>query len=307
MLLDKDNRPGRKSVSDQLKRFEILASEANTVREKDKKHIRSLFRNFYNKPLNVGIGFQRAYGSILSGDFFDLIKLPDGNYLFIFADISGHGLPAYTSLIKLRSAVTIAIDDAEILFRETGILDEGYLIGEVTEKFTRIMERASSDEDFACVNFIFIRHEEKSFRFRFYNRGMLYPMIIHKEDGELTGISDLNQKNENWQPNRGFLLGYNLQKVLGEKYFNTPFADYMVREGDSVLFYSDGIIEAHNSTLSQEYGEERVMDLIRRHHDLPPQAVINFLFDSIYEFIGRPELQEDDMTAVLLDLPPVWD
>lgn len=255
----------------------------------------------------MGIGFQRAYGSILSGDYFDLIKLPDGNYLFIFADISGHGLPAYTSLIKLRSAVAIAIDDAEILFRETGHLDEGYLVGEITEKFTRIMERASNDDDFACVNFVFIRHEEKSFRFRFYNRGMLFPMIIHKDGETLTGISDLNHGSENWEPKRGFLLGYNLLNVLGEKYFNTPFSDYLVREGDSVLFYSDGIIEAHSSRLSRQYGEEKVMELLHRHHDLPPQAVINFLFDSVYEFIGRPELQEDDMTAVLIDLPPVWD
>jgi len=37
--------------------------------------------------------------------------------------------------------------------------------------------------------------------------------------------------------------------------------------------------------------------------DFPPQLVINSIFDSVYEFIGKHEYQKDDMTAVLLDLP----
>ncbi len=52
---------------EKLRQFNILNAEANTIREKDKVLIKSLFRNFYSKKLNVGIGFQRAYGSILSG------------------------------------------------------------------------------------------------------------------------------------------------------------------------------------------------------------------------------------------------
>src|SRR4030042_217177 len=105
---------------DKRKQFEILDAEASSIRERDKVLVKSLFQNFYNKELNVGIGFQRAYGSILSGDYFDLIQLPDGKYLFIFADMSGHGLPAYTNLVRLRSAITISISEARRIYKQSG-------------------------------------------------------------------------------------------------------------------------------------------------------------------------------------------
>ena len=108
-----DNRGIHDDDPGKLRQFALLDAEANTIRERDKFLIKGLFQNFYGKKLNVGIGFQRAYGAILSGDYFDLIKLPDGNYLFIFADMSGHGLPAYTNLVRLRSAITISISHRE--------------------------------------------------------------------------------------------------------------------------------------------------------------------------------------------------
>jgi hypothetical protein len=37
----------------------------------------------------------------------------------------------------------------------------------------------------------------------------------------------------------------------------------------------------------------------------PPQATVERLFGNIHEFIGLPRNQKDDMTAVLIDFPPV--
>jgi serine phosphatase RsbU (regulator of sigma subunit) len=108
---------------EKITKYEIFRQEANHVREKDKKLIRDLFKSFSHRDLLVGIGFQRAYGSIISGDYFDLFKLSDNNFLFVFADISGHGLPAYTTLIRLRSAVILAVKEMEGIHERTGIID----------------------------------------------------------------------------------------------------------------------------------------------------------------------------------------
>ena len=156
MYIDDINIPGETdTVEDKLQRFDILKAEANTVRNKDKTILRSLFKNFYNKQLSIGIGFQRAYGSILSGDYFDLIKLPDDNYLFVFADISGHGLPAYTTLIRLRSAVTIAVKRIGRIYKRVGGIDSNFLVRDICTKFTDIMDESNTN-DFASVNFTFI-------------------------------------------------------------------------------------------------------------------------------------------------------
>jgi hypothetical protein len=53
--LDKFKYKG-KNVDRDLSLFEMLKSEANTVRDKDKILIRNLFKNFYHKKLRVGIG-----------------------------------------------------------------------------------------------------------------------------------------------------------------------------------------------------------------------------------------------------------
>lgn len=290
---------------EKLRQFEILAAEANTVREKDKILVRGLFRNFYDKRLNVGIGFQRAYGSILPGDYFDLIKLPNGNYLFIFADISGHGLPAYTTLIRLRAAVTIAIKETKKIFRKADAIDTDFLVKDISTRFTDIMDESNS-QDFACVNFTFIDNEDDKFHLNFYNRSMLFPMVTRRYRDSVVDIYNLNNEEKGWKPQRGHLLGSDVRKLVKMSYADTPKCTFTVYEGDSVLFYSDGIIEAYSRDFPHpEFGEERILEILRTNSSLAPQVIVNELFDAVYEFMGDPKQQKDDMTAILIDFPPV--
>jgi sigma-B regulation protein RsbU (phosphoserine phosphatase) len=289
---------------DKLRQFDVLANEANTVRDNDKILIRNLFKNFYNKRLNVGIGFQRAYGSILAGDFFDLIKLPDGNYLFVFADISGHGLPAYTTLIRFRSAITLALREIKRIYLKEGIIDSGFLIREITRNFTDIMDDSNSD-DFASVIFTFIYSDEDRFLLRFYNRSMLFPVVVRKFNNQVKDIYNLNNEEKGWFPNKGYLVGSDLRILLQDSYLETPYCDFIIYEGDSILFYSDGITEAYRDNPPEEFGEERIIQILKDNVDMPPQFIINHLFENVYDFIGNFRHQKDDMTAVLIDFPPV--
>ncbi len=316
MFIDKVNISGENgSIEDRLNRYEILKAEANTVRENDKVLIRSLFRNFYNKQLRVGIGFQRAYGSILSGDYFDLIKLPDNNYLFVFADISGHGLPAYTTLIRLRSAITIAIKRSRRIFEKTGSMNQKFLIQDICTKFTDIMDESNSD-DFACVNFTFITNDDNRYRLRFFNRSMLFPIIIRNKGESGIEVINLNAKHNEWEPRVGSILGSDLRKLLTDFYLETPICEFTITESDSLFFFSDGITEAYNpsggldngkSSGEEAFGEKRVEDILMSSYRNHPQEIINGLFQNVYQFIGNPEMQEDDMTAVLIDFPPPSD
>ncbi len=288
-----------------IQKYEIFSQEANQVREKDKRLIRDLFRSFSNSYLMVGIGFQRAYGSILSGDYFDLLRLPDNRFLFVFSDISGHGLPAYTTLIRLRSAVILAVKDAEAEYNSTGIVDYSHIVKNIALKFTDIMDMSSSN-DFASVNFVFIEEGEKCIKLRFFNRSMLFPIIVRREkDG--AKIINLNNRCAHWKPEKGYLLGSDIKNLIAENvYFNTPECCFDIYQGDMLLFYTDGITEAFDCRAGNtQYGESRLEQKLLEMCDLPPQLVINSIFDSVYDFIGSHEYQKDDMTAVLIDLPPL--
>ena len=300
----KDSSPNR-TVDEIIKRYDILVSEANTIREKDKELIKNLFSDFYNKKLEVGIGFQRAYGAVLSGDYFDLIALPDGSYLFVFADISGHGLPAYTTLVRLRSAITMSINEINNIYCRAGTLDPAFLVKDITKKFTDIMDDANS-HDFACVNFTFIYNIDDRFHLKFFNRSMLFPIVIRKYDRSLVAVYNLNMEEKGWKPGKGFLVGSDVKRLLNDSYYETPCCEFVLYEGDSVLFFSDGIIEAYaDNDPENEFGQGRIENILIDNINRPPQEVIDILFNAVYAFINTPQNQKDDMTAVLIDFPSV--
>jgi len=285
-----------------LKHFDILHSEANVVREQDKILVRSLFENFSQKELTVGIGFQRAYGSVLSGDYFDLVKLPDDQFMFVFADASGHGLPAYTTLIRLRSSITLAVKEArESCISANRELDTAALVNDIAVKFTDIMDESCSD-DFACIIFAFISRIGDQYMLKLYNRSMLFPIVV-KSSQSGAQIVNLNYSSQGWEPERGFYLGSNMHELLGDNYFDVPECVYRINRGDSVFFYSDGISEACDLNSSEEFGDWRIEDVLMDYAGLFPQVVIDELFRNVYSFIGNPESQKDDMTAVLIGFP----
>jgi serine phosphatase RsbU (regulator of sigma subunit) len=295
------------SDTEKIRQYELLIAEANSIRERDKVLIRGLFQNFYKKKLNVGIGFQRAYGAILSGDYFDLILLPDGNYLFVFADMSGHGLPAYTNLVRLRSAITISVGQARESYAMSGTLDTNLLVKNISTTFTDIMEEANS-RDFACVVFTFIYNDGDKYHLQFYNRGMLFPIIVRKFQERVVDVYNLNNEEKGWFPLKGNLLSSDVRMLLKDRYLENPSCQFTLYEGDSILYYSDGIIEAYKmGNPMDEYGEERMIKILLEHLNLVPQLVVHELFASVYSFMGAVEKQKDDMTAVLIDFPPIRD
>ncbi|MFW6365327.1 MAG: PP2C family protein-serine/threonine phosphatase [Spirochaetota bacterium] len=293
------------TIEDIVRQFTSIEAEAEEVRNLDKSIIRNLFGNFYNKVLNIGLGFQRAHGSILSGDYFELFKLPDGNYLFVFADICGHGLPAYTTLVRLRCAITVAIRTYQSIHRSNGNFAFIDIIREIGNTFTDILDAAHS-KDFASAIFTFITNENDKFHLTFFSRGMHFPFVVRKFQNEVVDIYDLNKREKGWIPRKSNLLGAEIRDLTGERYNKYTYCNFTIYEGDSILYFSDGLTEATSiDDVSEEFGNERLMETLREHLHLYPQAIVNTIFEQIYEFIGRPERQYDDMTAVYIDFPLV--
>jgi serine phosphatase RsbU (regulator of sigma subunit) len=68
--------------------------------------------------------------------------------------------------------------------------------------------------------------------------------------------------------------------------------------GDSTLFYSDGLVEAHN--LQREmFGFPRLRKLVAE-HDAEEGSMVDFLMEELYSFVGEGWEQEDDITLLTL-------
>lgn len=303
---DKSDYRIESSVDEIVDQFKNLEYEAEQVRTNDKVIIRGLLGNFYGRQLKVGIGMQRAYGAVLSGDYFELFKLPDGNFLFIFADISGHGLPAYTTLVRLRSALTLAVKESERKMEEDKLpVNAEEVIRDAGTKFTDIMDAAGS-QDFASIIFTHIRNEGDKYYLRFYNRGMYFPLVVRKFQHSLVNLYDLNEQEKGWVPAKGYLLGSEFRRLLGSKYDVYPSCEFIIYEGDTLMFYSDGITEAPKKDDRKAFfGLDRVKHVLQKNYMHFPQAIVNTLYDEVYEYMGDMRKQSDDMTAVIIDFPLV--
>ena len=67
--------------------------------------------------------------------------------------------------------------------------------------------------------------------------------------------------------------------------------------GDRVMFYSDGLVEAHN-TEGEMFGFPRLRGLVAEHDEEGP--LVDFLMEKLYSFTGDGWEQEDDITLVTL-------
>ena len=66
--------------------------------------------------------------------------------------------------------------------------------------------------------------------------------------------------------------------------------------GDIVVAYSDGVTEPENDF--GDFGEERLMDVIRRYRDEPLSVISSQVMQALDAWIGAEE-QPDDITLVL--------
>jgi anti-sigma regulatory factor (Ser/Thr protein kinase) len=69
--------------------------------------------------------------------------------------------------------------------------------------------------------------------------------------------------------------------------------------GDAVLFYSDGLVEAHNAH-REMFSFPRLRDLMAHHDMSTTEELVDFLLGQLAQFTGPDWEQEDDITLVTL-------
>jgi serine phosphatase RsbU (regulator of sigma subunit) len=70
-------------------------------------------------------------------------------------------------------------------------------------------------------------------------------------------------------------------------------------EGDSVLFYTDGLVEARDPE-GEMFGFPRLRALIAQHHE-EERALGDFLMEELSSYLGEGWEQEDDITLLTLE------
>ena len=69
--------------------------------------------------------------------------------------------------------------------------------------------------------------------------------------------------------------------------------------GEAALFYSDGLVEAHDSQRHEMFGFPRLRALIAEHGK--ERSLGEFLLEELYSFVVEGWEQEDDITLLTLE------
>jgi len=77
-----------------------------------------------------------------------------------------------------------------------------------------------------------------------------------------------------------------------------PAVDHVLAPGDMLVLLTDGFYEWANDA-DEQFGSERVTELVHRHRDAPAAELIDILYRAVVDFSGGTP-QGDDLTAVII-------
>jgi sigma-B regulation protein RsbU (phosphoserine phosphatase) len=201
---------------------------------------------------------------VVSGDYYDFIRLGPNRLGIALADISGKGIFAALLMASLQAAL-----------RSTAMLDGHGGTCDLVSKLNRHLFRNTSDDRYAT--FFYAVYDEEVRTLTYTNAGHLAPFFVH--DGNVQELDE-----------GGTVVG------LFEEY---PFTQGVIKvePGSLLVLFSDGLTEPEN-VYGEEFGRQRVRAEILRQVNLPPQRLAENLIAAAEQWAGTPE-QADDITVVV--------
>ncbi|MFH5832492.1 SpoIIE family protein phosphatase [Halalkalibaculum sp. DA384] len=202
----------------------------------------------------------------VGGDYFDVAQTPDGNYLFAIGDVTGKGVPAALLMANLQAMLHV-------------LLPIEITLAEATDQINDIMYENTPSDKF--ITFFWGKYYNEDKSFRFVNAGHNPPIWLRK--GE----------NESRELEEGGL-------ILGAMPTTTPYHEerIILSEGDILVFYTDGVTEAMNPEQTEEYGEERLLECVRKNRDGAAKEIQDAIIQEVNAF--SEDTQYDDITLVVL-------
>ena len=201
----------------------------------------------------------------VGGDYYDCIKLGNGIYAFIIADVTGKGISAALLVNTLNAALY-------------SYMEFQLPLSELTEKLNKLIFNATPADKF--ITFFIAVLDSKTGTLDVVNAGH-NPILIKRKDGNLEKIEA-----------GGLGLG---MLDLGLPYQERHLSLY---EGDKLFLYTDGIPEAMNKN-EEEYSDERMFDFFINNSDQPSSEFINAIVNDVKDHVDV-EPQSDDITCLIL-------
>jgi predicted ester cyclase len=201
----------------------------------------------------------------VGGDFYDFQELEDGRLGLVVGDATGHGVPAALVMANTQSVL-------RAVAQRGGSAPSRALVEANEVLFTYIPPSMFVTCFYAIL-------DPTSGRLLYANAGHNLPCSRRHD-----GLTDELRA-------RGMPLGL----MPGMSYEES---EVFLEPGECVLFYSDGLTEAHDPE-GEMFGTPRLRSLLAKHPG-DGKTLIAYLMEELGRFTGEGWEQEDDITLVTL-------
>ena len=199
----------------------------------------------------------------VGGDFYDFFLIDSNKLCLVIADVSGKGIPAALFMMRSKTAIRS--------FAETGITP-----GEIFEKANNTLCEGNDANMFVTVWMGILNLDTGHMICA--NAGHEFP-VLERAGGDY----------EYYKQKHNMALG-----VMDGTHYREYELD--IAPGDRLLVYTDGIPEAINEN-EEEYGLDRLLDVINANKDSSQENLIKYIRQDIWAFVGTAD-QFDDVTML---------
>lgn len=317
----------RQFLDDEAQLLALLANQLAQTLERERLHQEALARQRLEQELDLARTIQESFlphacprlpgyavaayyraARQVGGDFYDFIELPpepDPVSVDLPTVRAGAASPRAATPVEVACANTTSPSPAAT----ADICRLGIVIADVTDKgvpaalfmaLCRTLLRATASDGHAPAVVL----ERANRLILADSRAGLFVTCFYAQLDPATGTLTYASGGHNYpllyrvatgtvEPLRaqGIVLG-----IVPQPHFAQQ--SVTLAPGDMVLFYTDGVTEAMDAR-RELFGEERLIDLLQRHHRRTPQELIAAVLEALNAFVGN-QSQSDDITMIVV-------
>jgi phosphoserine phosphatase RsbU/P len=268
------------SMTENLERLVEVAKEKERL-QSEIEIAREVQNQLFPKSLPVAKTLRLAAmckpARLVSGDYYDYMNLEGSSVAVAIGDVSGKGISAALLMATVQASMRTQLRAVRELAAAAGngrsspALSTSSMVARLNQQ----LHAYTPPEKFAT--FYFALYDDDTGRMTYTNAGHLPPILVRR--GAVSRL-DVN----------GTVVGAFSFSKYGESVLD-------LEPGDLLACFTDGITEPENE-FGEMFGEDRLADVLVRNAGRDSGEVIAAVMESVREWTGSPELQ-DDMTLLL--------
>lgn len=202
----------------------------------------------------------------VGGDFYDFLQVSNNRVAVAIADVMGKGIPAAIMMSLFRGAVRAYVDTEH----GKGSIEK------IINKLNKMACGECKDGEFVALFYAVLDVKEKTITY--CNCGHEPAVLIR--NGQITELDK-----------GGFVLGV-------EAYAEYEFETLRLRDGDCLLFYTDGLIDAANFD-GQFWGRQSLLETAKKFAALGAEQMVKNILGYRRRFVGLAG-QVDDTSIIVI-------